>query len=98
MCQKPWWVEVLALLFKIVSVEMITEQAMVFVATNFVPLRMEGQVCEMLEGYLWTVTWLDGRIWTEINVLTYNLIWLGGKIWIETLYRPEILLYQIYKQ
>ena len=71
---------------------------MVFVATNFVPLWMEGQVCEMLEGYLWTVTWLDGRIWTEINVLTYNLIWLGGKIWIETLYRPEILLYQIYKQ
>ena len=46
-----------------------------------------------IEGYLWTVTWLDGRIWTEINVLTSNLIWLGGRIWIETLYRPEILLY-----
>ena len=42
----------------------------------------------------WTVnlTWLDGRIWTEISVLTSNLIWLGGRIWIETLCRPEILL------
>ena len=46
-----------------------------------------------LEGYLWMVTWLDGRIWTKINVLTSNLIWLGGRIWIETLCRPEILLY-----
>ena len=36
---------------------------------------------------------MDGRIWTEINVLTSNLIWLGGRIWIETLCRPEILLY-----
>ena len=47
----------------------------------------------VVEGYLWTVTWLDGRIWTEINVLTSNLIWLGGRIWIEILCRPEILLY-----
>ena len=39
------------------------------------------------------VTWLDGRIWTGINVLTSNLIWLGGRIWIETLCRPEILLF-----
>ena len=43
--------------------------------------------------YLWTITWLNGRIWTEINVLTSNLIWFGGRIWIETLCRPKILLY-----
>ena len=36
---------------------------------------------------------MDGRIWTEINDATSNLIWLGSRIWIETLCRPEILLY-----
>ena len=35
-----------------------------------------------IEGYLWTVTWLDGRIWTEINILTSNLIIFGSGIWI----------------
>ena len=45
-----------------------------------------------IEGYLYNVTWLDGRIWSEINVLTFNLIRLGGRFWIETLCRPEILL------
>ena len=30
-----------------------------------------------IEGYHWMVTWLDGRIWTEINVLTSNLILLA---------------------
>ena len=24
-----------------------------------------------------SLAWMDGRIWTEINVLTSNLIWLG---------------------
>ena len=47
----------------------------------------------IIEGYLWVVTWLDYRIWTEINVLTSNLIWLGSRIWIETLCRTEILHY-----
>ena len=28
-----------------------------------------------LEGYLWMVTWLDGRIWTEIKVY-FALSWL----------------------
>ena len=48
-----------------------------------------------IEGYLWMVTWLGGRIWTEINVLTSNLIWLDGRFWIETLCRPKILLYVV---
>ena len=55
---------------------------------------MSGQPLKFdIEGNLWVVTWLDGRIWTEINVLTSILICLGSRIWIETLCRPEILLY-----
>ena len=33
-----------------------------------------------VKGNLWTVTSLDGRIWTEINVWNSNLIWLGSRI------------------
>ena len=54
------------------------------------PLKIFDQA---LEGYLWMVSWLDGRIWTEIKVLTSNLTWLGGRIWTETLCCPKILVY-----
>ena len=42
---------------------------------------LEVRLSHNIERYLWTVTWLDGRIWTEFNVLPSNLIWLGGRIW-----------------
>ena len=35
----------------------------------------------IIDNYLWMVTWLDSRIWTEINVLTSNLIWLSSDCW-----------------
>ena len=47
-----------------------------------------------IEGYLWMVSWLDGRIWTEINVLTSNLKWLGVNVWTETQFRHKILVYK----
>ena len=47
---------------------------------------------KLIVGYLWWVSCLDCRNWTEINVLTSNLICLGGRIWIETLCHPQILL------
>ena len=59
---------------------------------NMVQWTFQLNTCNnrYLEGYLWTVIWLDGKIWTEVSVLTSDLIWLGGRV--ETLCRPEILL------
>ena len=47
-----------------------------------------------IEGYLWMVSWLDGRIWTEINVLTSIMNWLGVNVWTETQFRHKILVYK----
>ena len=52
-------------------------------------------VAGSIEGYLWRVTWLDGRIWTDINVLTSYPISLSSSIWIQTLCRCEILLFNL---
>ena len=39
------------------------------VTCNF-SLYFNENILELLQGYLWVAVVLDGRIWTEINVLT----------------------------
>ena len=47
-----------------------------------------SKICQNeLEGYLWTVTWLDARIWTEINILTCQLVLLGDSLLMKSMFQ-----------